>query len=494
MSNAADKARRSARQNFRIGLLAIGLSLLALYFAFAGLPFQGGYEISAIVPRASQIHANSPVRIAGVNVGKVTEVGRGPGNTAKITMALQDRGLPVHEDATLKIRPRLFLEGNFFVDLRPGTPSAPDLEEGATLPITQTAVPVQFDELLTALKSDTRADLKTVLDQYAAALDDGGAEAIRRSFGPSAGAFKGLARVAEESQGLTRDDVSRFIADNAKVTTALAGRRGALRDLIANFDRTIGAFAAEAGAVRDGTREFAGLVDEARPALGEVNAALPSLRRLARDLRPLARRSPRTLDLALPLLRQLRGLVSAKELPPLLRDARPTLRVLAAAEPRLTGLLDQVAPISECVATRVLPVGNSVIDDGHLTSGLKVWQELLTSTVGLASAAQNFDGNGPITHLSAGAGDQTIATGAFPGVGQLVGTGEHPLIGSRPAPPKQRPPFRPDVPCLSQAAPKLRAAFRAAPAPPAGVRPARIDRAQARRTLDALRRGAKEGR
>jgi hypothetical protein len=32
------------------------------------------------------------------------------------------RALPIHKDATLKIRPRIFLEGNFFVDVRPGTP------------------------------------------------------------------------------------------------------------------------------------------------------------------------------------------------------------------------------------------------------------------------------------------------------------------------------------------------------------------------------------
>ena len=32
-------------------------------------------------------------------------------------MEIDDKGLPIHKDATLKIRPRIFLEGNFFVDL-----------------------------------------------------------------------------------------------------------------------------------------------------------------------------------------------------------------------------------------------------------------------------------------------------------------------------------------------------------------------------------------
>ncbi len=44
---------------------------------------------------------------------------------ALVTMSLNKNGLPIHKDATLKIRPKLFLEGNFFVQLSPGSPSAP---------------------------------------------------------------------------------------------------------------------------------------------------------------------------------------------------------------------------------------------------------------------------------------------------------------------------------------------------------------------------------
>ena len=67
------------------------------------------------------------MRIAGVNVGKVTEIEGKPGSDAAVvTMEINGKGLPIHKDATMKIRPRIFLEGNFFVDVSPGTPSAPD--------------------------------------------------------------------------------------------------------------------------------------------------------------------------------------------------------------------------------------------------------------------------------------------------------------------------------------------------------------------------------
>ena len=45
-------------------------------------------------------------------------------------MEISDEGLPIHQDATMSLRPRLFLEGNLFVDLRPGTPAAPDAPDG----------------------------------------------------------------------------------------------------------------------------------------------------------------------------------------------------------------------------------------------------------------------------------------------------------------------------------------------------------------------------
>ena len=61
-------------------------------------------------------------------------------------MELKDTALPLHKNATAKIRPRIFLEGNFFVDLKPGTPGSPQLDSGDTIAITQTSTPVQLEK------------------------------------------------------------------------------------------------------------------------------------------------------------------------------------------------------------------------------------------------------------------------------------------------------------------------------------------------------------
>src|SRR5664279_4136913 len=154
----------------RFGAVVIIVLLVATYFGFTkAIPFKHGFRMNAVFTSALNIHSKSPVRIAGVNVGKVTGIKR-EGNTGVVTMEIESRGLPIHEDATLKIRPRTFLEGNWFVELQPGSPSAPTISSGHTIPVTQTANPVQLDQVLNALNTDTRANLQTFLIEYGAAL------------------------------------------------------------------------------------------------------------------------------------------------------------------------------------------------------------------------------------------------------------------------------------------------------------------------------------
>ena len=51
-----------------------------------------------------------------------------------VTMRIQDKGRPLHPDAQFKIRPRIFLEGNFFVDVTPGT-SSKEVADGHDFPV-----------------------------------------------------------------------------------------------------------------------------------------------------------------------------------------------------------------------------------------------------------------------------------------------------------------------------------------------------------------------
>ncbi len=164
------KKKGSGMSPVMAGAIATVIIAVAVFFAFSALnPFHHPYTFTATFKSANNLKPKSPVRIAGVEVGvvkKVEPIPEGDG-AAEVTMEVEKAGLPIHKDAQLKVRPRIFLEGNFFVDIQPGTPGSEDLKDGGNIPVNQTETPVQFGQILTALQSDTREDLKDFLREYA---------------------------------------------------------------------------------------------------------------------------------------------------------------------------------------------------------------------------------------------------------------------------------------------------------------------------------------
>jgi hypothetical protein len=79
--------------------------------------------------------------------------------------------------------------------------------------------------------------------------------------------------------------------------------------------------------------------------------------------------------------------------------------------------------------------------------------------VGLAGEGQNFDGNGMYVRFQPGGGDQTVSLGPSGGLtDKLFANAVLKPLGTRPAFPGKRPPYKPDVPCYKNALPNLNAA------------------------------------
>src|SRR3954470_22495912 len=130
-------ARHDGMNPFRAGLLALIVVAVACYFAFSRAnPFASPYTFNADFANAANVKPGAAVRIAGVEVGKVKSVSAANGNsgTSRMKIEILDKGLPIHKDAEIKLRPRIFLEGNMFVDIQPGSPSSPDLKSGGVIP------------------------------------------------------------------------------------------------------------------------------------------------------------------------------------------------------------------------------------------------------------------------------------------------------------------------------------------------------------------------
>jgi phospholipid/cholesterol/gamma-HCH transport system substrate-binding protein len=470
-------ARRDGLTPFAAGAIGLVLLLIVSYLVFAkDIPFTRPYEVKAVFQNASGLRPDSPVRIAGVEVGKVKKIESQEDSTAAVvTMQIKDDGRPIHEDAEMKIRPRIFLEGNFFVDVRPGTPRAGELDDGGTIPATQTSAPIQLDQVLTSLQRDTRDDLQRLLRGYGDALygkpargedrdqdravrGKTAAAALNKSLDYSPQALRGIALVNDALLGTETHDLSKLIAGSQKVFSALGRNESQLKDLITNFNRTTAAFASEEGNLRRSIGLLPGTLENANDALVSLNAAFPPTRAFAREILPGVRETPATIDAAFPWIAQTRKLVSPAELQGLARDLRPAVDDLAQITDDSVELFPQVDLVSRCMLDVVLPTGDYKIEDGFLTTGLENYKEFWQAMVGLSGEGQNFDGNGQYTRFQTGGGDQTVRTGPVGSQGPLFANMINPPIGTRPKYPGRKPPVNRKTPCHTNKPPDLNSA------------------------------------
>ena len=480
--------RRKPRSPVTIGLIATGVVVVILFLGFTkDIPFTRPFEVNAVFQSANSIRPGSPVRIAGVEVGKVKEVKPDEGtDAAVVVLQIDDDGLPLHTDATAKIRPRIFLEGNFFVDLTSGSPSAPKLDDGGTIKVTQTATPVQLDQVLTSLQQDQRQDLKDVLDELAVTLNSKPTAAEDRSSHPSArgetaaesfndayddipDAERSTAEVFDALLGVEPGrDLSRLLDGTARTTAALIRNENALRGLITNFNATMAAFASESNNLSESISELPTVLASANRAFTSLNAAFPPTRAFAMEILPGVKETPATIDAAFPWIAQARPLMGPKELGGVAQQLAPATEALAKVSRAAIELLPQTNLASRCATDVLLPTGDVVLQD-EFTTGVENYKEFFYTLVGLAGEGQNFDGNGMYVRFQTGGGSQTVSLGsATSSSGQLFGNNVAVPLGNRPFYPGKRSPYKPNATCYKQQRPNLNGPA-AAKSPPTGA-------------------------
>ena len=446
------RVERWEQHRIRTALIALGVIAVGLFFVVhRQVPFQHHYTIKAEVRNSTEIRVGSPVRIAGVNVGKVTKLGS-HGKNGVITMQIEDAGRPVHADAQVHIRQRIALEGNQFVDLAPGSPSAKAMPDGGTIPASQTTTPVQLDQVLGTLDASTRDRLVTTLDQYGLAVSGKGGDGLRGSIKYWKPAYSGAALVNEAVLGKRLHDLSNYIGDAGTVADAIDSSPSALRSLVAHFDDTTAAFASERAALGQSVQQLPGTLSTGRESLRKVDAMLPAVDRLATDLRPVVRAAPDTIDQVRPFLEQVRLLARPQELGGLAGDLRPTISDLATLDASLVPLLGQLRLASSCQDNVILPFTRMKLDDPDLPVTGTTFEEATRGTLpGLAGESRSGDANGQWFSPVAQAGANVVALGD-----DQTAVTALPVLGVNPRAPEQRPPLRPNVTCETQEKPDLR--------------------------------------
>ena len=460
------------------GLIMVFILAILTYLAFAKqFPWSSpAYELHATFENATTLRATAPVRIAGVNVGEVTEINRGEDGMVDVTFSVDEDGQPIHEDAEAEIRPRLFLEGNFFIDLRPGSPSAEALPDGGQIPFTQTSTAVQIDEVLAALQEPTRRGLQRTLQGFGTALNyepsaaadltqdpdvhgESAGESLNDAFAYGEEAGRGTAIVSDALRGENEGDLAGFIAETRTVFAKLSSRQEDLGNLITNFNGFAAALANESANLSRTIAELEPTLREATTSFADLNESLPPLRALAIASQPGIEELPDTIDAFNPWLEQTGQLVQEDELGGLARLLRKTAPGLAGVNQAAVPLFNETTALSQCSNQVLIPTAfEEITADARWTTGQPNFYEFFYGLVNLAGAGQGFDGNGPYLRLQTGGGPTLVRNANPTGLPgdqfNFTNTIEAP-DGNQPMLPSSPPPFRMDVACSTNAPPNL---------------------------------------
>jgi phospholipid/cholesterol/gamma-HCH transport system substrate-binding protein len=380
-------------------LVAVGFALscfgliLFLWIAFGGpIPLKPkSYEVTAYFPEATQLAAESDVRIGGVSVGKVKTIELAPEDkrvdgqdTTEATIEIDPQFAPINSDARAILRQKTLL-GETYVELTSGT--KPDdraapvslgssggasdsdtqglhaIPEGGTLGVGQTKDATQIDEIFNALDKRTRSAFQNWQKNAAVAIN-GRSVDLNDSFG-NLGPFLGDATNVLKVLRSQRTALQGLIRDTGTVFNALSERNQELAGAITNSNQTFGALAAEDQSLAEIFRVLPvfqheslltlrrldtfqvntrPLIQKLLPVANDISPTLRSIRQLSPHLeslflklKPLIKVSRKGLPATRQFLTGLRPVLGA--LDPFLANLNPVIRYLAFYRTEITSFL-----------------------------------------------------------------------------------------------------------------------------------------------------------
>ena len=360
-------------------LVAAGFTLscfgliLFLWIAFGGpTPLNPkSYRITAYFPEATQLAVESDVRIGGVSVGKVKEVGLAPvdarveGNdTTEAVIEIKPEFAPISNDAQAILRQKTLL-GETYVELtsgtEPGEEAAPvtlgaagnttdaqaeeleAIEEGGTLGVAQTRNATQIDEIFNALDTETRSAFQRWQQNVSVAIDGRGLD-VNDTLG-NLGPF--VTDASEILAALNRQKVALkgLVRDTGTVFEALSERDQELAGAIVGSEQTFGALADSDAALAESFQILPTFQRETRATLLALDDFQVNARPLIQKLLPVANDISPTLRSVRELSPNLENLF--RDLDPLIRAGQRGLPALARflGPDGLRSTLDALAPV-----------------------------------------------------------------------------------------------------------------------------------------------------
>jgi phospholipid/cholesterol/gamma-HCH transport system substrate-binding protein len=273
----------------------------------------GAYKITGEFQNASQLVPGNEVEVAGAPAGTIKGISLGDQGQALVEMEINEDFAPLKRGTVATVR-STSLSGiaNRYVqlDLPSAERAGPPIPSRGILGQQETVSEVDLDEIFNTLDKRSVANLKKVIKGFARSYEGVGKQANLgfRYLNP----FLSTSRRVFGELTLDRRRFEAFVIDAARLTGALAERRGDLSLLIHNLNLMMGAIGSQAASLERAIalapstlRLFNTTFVNLRATLDDVDPLVDASKPVAIKLKPFFARFRRAAADAVPTIRSL---------------------------------------------------------------------------------------------------------------------------------------------------------------------------------------------
>ena len=358
--------------------------LLFLWLSFGGsVPLKPNkYQLRVSFPEATTLAEQADVRISGVTVGTMRRKSLDSNtNRTRTVLEIEQKFAPLPKDTRAILRQKTLL-GETFVELTPGDPDKGTFKDHDIMPPGQVEPTVELDEILRIFDPPTKAAFREWVRYSADQMRGTAPQDLNDALGNLATFAQdgaGVLRVLDEQ----RTAVRQMVKNTGIVFGALNERRGQLRGLIVNSQRTFSATAAQQEALAQTFEIFPTFLDESRLTADRLERFARNTHPLVNDLKPAA-------DKLAPTVNDLSAL--APDLEQLFVRLKPVIRTAPDTLPHASRFLRGARPVLDALHV-FLPELNPIL------SFINYDQQIVAHFLSIGAAALNYRINGePNTH------------------------------------------------------------------------------------------------
>ncbi|GAA4815387.1 MlaD family protein [Nocardioides caeni] len=325
-------------------LVALGTAVGGYFLANQRFnpPWEDRYTLYVEMEEAAAISPGNgqEVRIAGVQVGDIRSAGITEDGRARLEIRI-DEDQVVREDAQVLLRPKSPLN-DMYLEISPGTPDAPALEDGDTITEDRTVSPVQVDDVLAHLDANTQAAMSSLFAESDVALVNA-PRVLPGGLDRANELLEQLSPVMERLE-TRRENLARLVTALADVSEAAGANDERLERMATSLGTTLGTISGE--------RDNLDATLAQLPALSrQLRSTSSSVVRLARQLDPTLADVREASDELPAALKSFNGSVDElddflREAEPVLDRAGPVVGDLRSAAPDLRTMAGDLRPLS----------------------------------------------------------------------------------------------------------------------------------------------------